>query len=661
MDEHALDELCVATIRALAMDAIQKANSGHPGMPLGMADAAYVLWTRFLNFDAGDPSWPNRDRFVLSAGHGSALLYSLLHLTGHDLTLDDLRSFRQWGSRTPGHPEVGDTPGVECTTGPLGQGFAMAVGMALAESRLRTEFSEELVDHRTYAVAGDGCLMEGLSSEAASLAGHLGLGRLVVLYDDNAITIDGGTELSFSEDVPARFRAFGWHVQRVDGHDREAIAGCIAAAVAETDRPSLICCRTTIGSPSPNFSGSCKSHGSPLGEVEVALTKQAMGLDPTRTFAIAPEAYERLRQRNPSLRADNEAWRARMNCAEGRSLLQRLQPDLERITAQIAWPSQAVGASLATRKASGQCIQAVAAALPGLIGGSADLAGSNATAIKGSGFISKAEHGPRNVHFGIREHAMAAIANGLALHGGHLPFIGTFLVFHDYMRPAVRLAALMRQQVVYVYTHDSIFLGEDGPTHQPVETVEALRGVPNLLTLRPADLAETAAAWRIALLHRDGPTALCLTRQGLPELDRDSVMDADEGVARGGYTVRDAAHALRLVLIATGSEVQVAMRARELLEARGLGTRVVSMPCCELFDGQSREYRRKLLPAGAAKLSIEAGITRGWAQYVGLEGDSIGLDRFGASAPAEELAERFGFTAENVVARALALLGEALD
>ena len=661
MDEHALDELCVSTIRALAMDAIQKANSGHPGMPLGMADAAYVLWTRFLNFDAGDPSWPDRDRFVLSAGHGSALLYSLLHLTGHDLTLDDLRNFRQWGSRTPGHPEVDDTPGVECTTGPLGQGFAMAVGMALAESRLRAEFGAELVDHRTYAIAGDGCLMEGLSSEAASLAGHLGLGRLVVLYDDNSITIDGSTELSFSEDVPGRFRAFGWHVQSVDGHDREAVAGCIGSAVEETNRPSLICCRTTIGRPSPNLSGSSKSHGSPLGEVEVALTKQAMGLEPTLTFNIAAEVYERLRQRNPKLRAANETWRARVNSSEGRQLLVRLQPDMERIAAQIAWPSQTVGATIATRKASGQCIQAIAAALPSLVGGSADLAGSNDTPIRDSGFISPTDHLPRNVHFGIREHAMAAIANGLALHGGHLPFVGTFLVFHDYMRPAVRLAALMRQQVVYVYTHDSIFLGEDGPTHQPVETVEALRGVPNLLTLRPADLAETAAAWRIALLHRDGPSALCLSRQSLPELDRDSVLTVDEGVARGAYTIREAAHPLRLVLIATGSEVQVAMRARELLEARGFGTRVVSMPCCELFDGQSREYRRKLLPAGAAKLSIEAGITRGWARYVGQDGDSVGLDRFGASAPAEVLAERFGFTAEHVIERALVLLGEGAE
>ncbi len=661
MDEHALDELSVSTIRALAMDAIQKANSGHPGMPLGMADAAFVLWTRFLNFDAGDPLWADRDRFVLSAGHGSMLLYSLLHLTGYELTLDDLRQFRQWGSRTPGHPEVEETPGVECTTGPLGQGFAMAVGMALAESRLRAECGADLVNHRTYAIAGDGCLMEGVSSEAASLAGHLGLDRLVVLYDDNEITIDGGTALSFSEDVPARFAAMDWHVQRVDGHDREAVAGCIAAALADEDRPSLIACRTTIGKPSPNLGGSNKSHGSPLGEVEVALTKQAMGLDPTKTFEIPTEVYDRLRQRNPALRAANEAWRGRVATPEGRQLLQRLQPDLERAAEVIEWPSQPVGSSLATRKASQKCIQAIAAGLPGLIGGSADLAGSNGTPIGSSGFISAGDHGPRNIHFGVREHAMAAIANGLALHGGHVPFIGTFMVFHDYMRPSVRLAALMRQQVVYVYTHDSIFLGEDGPTHQPVETLQAMRGVPNLLTLRPADLAETAAAWRLALLNKEGPTALCLTRQGLPELDRDDGMGVEEGVMRGAYTIRDAAHPLRLVIIGTGSEVQIAVKARELLEARGFGTRVVSMPCCELFDSQSREYRRKLLPAGAAKLSIEAGITRGWGRYVGQDGTSIGLDRFGASAPASVLAERFGFTAENVTQKALSLLGETVE
>ena len=511
------------------------------------------------------------------------------------------------------------------------------------------------------AGAAPGCLMEGVSSEAASLAGHLGLGRLAVLYDDNEITIDGGTDLSFSEDVKGRFAAFGWHVQSVDGHDREAVAGCIAAALAEDERPSLIACRTTIGRPSPNLSGSNKSHGSPMGEVEVALTKQAMGLDPTRTFDIPADVYERLRARNPALRAANEAWRGRMASPEGRALLQRLQPDLERIGDLIDWPVQAVGSSLATRKASQRCIQAMAAALPGLIGGSADLAGSNGTIIGGSGHISARDHRPRNVHFGVREHAMAATANGMALHGGHLPFVGTFLIFHDYMRPAVRLSALMRQQVVYVYTHDSVFLGEDGPTHQPVETLQALRGVPNLLTLRPADLAETAAAWRVALLNRDGPTALCLTRQGLPELDRDNVVTVDEGVMRGAYTVRDAAHPLRMVLIGTGSEVKVAIKAREQLEARGFGTRVVSMPCCELFDSQSREYRRQLLPAGAAKLSIEAGITRGWSRYVGRDGDSIGIDRFGASAPAEVLAERFGFTADNVVSRALALLGESVE
>ena len=654
-----LDQLCVHTIRALAMDAVQKANSGHPGMPMGMADAAFVLWTQFLRFDAADPTWPDRDRFVLSAGHGSMLQYALLHLCGFDLSMDDLKAFRQWDSRTPGHPEYGHTPGVEATTGPLGQGVSMAVGMALAEQRLRSEFGEELVNHWTWVIAGDGCLMEGVSSEAASLAGHLGLSRLVVLYDDNRITIDGSTDLAFTEDVGARFSAFGWHVLEVDGHDRDAIARALEVAKAEQLRPTLVRCKTFIGKMSPNLEGSNKTHGSPLGDVEIALTKQAMGMDPTATFAVAPPVYSHMQRRNAAMARAAGAWRARAT-QDGRGLLERLAPDIANLLGDVTWPSQPPGAKLATRKASHKVIQQLSARVPGLIGGSADLEGSNGTRIDSTGHIKRSDVTARNIHFGVREHAMAAIANGLALHGGHLPFVGTFLVFHDYMRPAVRLSALMRQQVVYVYTHDSVFLGEDGPTHQPVETVMALRGVPNLLTLRPCDLAETAAAWRIALLHRGGPTALCLTRQSLPEVERDSEgITVWEGVARGGYILREADGPIKVVLVATGSEIEPSLAAQELLQSQGIGTRVVSMPCCELFDQQEREYRRSVLPAGAAKLSVEAGITRGWERYVGADGLSVGIDTFGHSAPAGVIAQKLGFHAEHIAERAKSLLGLA--
>jgi transketolase len=660
MSAHDIDDLCTATIRALSMDAVQQANSGHPGMPMGMADVALVLWTRFLKYDPGDPSWPDRDRFVLSAGHGSMLLYSLLHLTGYDLPLEALRNFRQWESATPGHPEYGDTPGVECTTGPLGQGLAMAVGMAIGEARLRQEFGADRIDHRVYVIAGDGCMMEGLSSEAASLAGHLSLDRLVVLYDDNRITIDGSTDLAFTEDVGARYRAYGWHVSDVDGHDRGAVGDAIEAANRVQDRPSLISCKTTIGKFSPNLAGSQKTHGAPLGEAEVALTKQAMDLDPTQHFHIPAEVYGRLRARNPQLRAANELWRARMEDPLGQRLLGRLQPDLNKVIGTVQWPKQPVGASLATRKGSHKTIQAIARELPGLIGGSADLEGSNGTRIVDSAHIQAGDFGGRNLYYGVREHAMAAIANGLALHGGHLPFVGTFLIFHDYMRPAVRLSALMGQHVVYVYTHDSVLLGEDGPTHQPVETLEALRGVPNLVTIRPCDLAEVSAAWQVALVRTGGPTALCLTRQSVPELARDEGVTVTSGLTRGAYILQEAGTPLKLVLIATGSEVHVAVAAREMLESQGIGTRVVSMPSCELFDAQTREYQRQMLPAGAAKLSVEAGITKGWARYVGRDGASIGIDRFGASAPASVLANKLGLNAEHIVEVAHQLLGDEL-
>lgn len=655
-----LDELAVSTLRALAIDGVQRANSGHPGMPMGMADAAYVLWTRFLSFDPAAPDWADRDRFVLSAGHGSMLLYGLLHLTGFDLSLDDLRAFRQWGSRTPGHPEFGHTPGVEATTGPLGQGISMAVGMALAEQRLRAAFGAELCDHRTWVIAGDGCLMEGISSEAASLAGHFGLGRLNVLWDDNAITIDGSTQITFTEDVAARFAAFGWHVERCDGHDRDDVARALTAAAAELARPTLICCKTKIGRRSPSLEGSNKTHGSPLGPAEVAATKEAMGLDPALEFHVPEAVYRAFRARNAELSARRAAWQQRLAASPHQAAFQaRMTPDLNAAAERIAWPTQAAGAKLATRKASQKVIGAIAAELPGLIGGSADLEGSNGTRIGGEGHIAPGAWLPRNIHFGVREHAMGAIANGMALHGGHLPFVGTFLVFYDYMRPAVRLSALMRQQVVYVYTHDSIFLGEDGPTHQPVETLLALRGVPNVLTFRPADLAETAAAWRIALQHQTGPSAICLTRQDLPEIERDpNLRSALDGTSRGGYILREAEGGRPdVVLIATGSEVEVALDARDQLAGRGVHARVVSMPCCELFDVQEREHRRKVLPAGVAKVSIEAGVTRGWERYVGSDGLAIGIDDFGASAPAEVLAEKFGLTADAVTARVLAFLG----
>ncbi|MEY3014443.1 MAG: hypothetical protein RIT45_3178 [Pseudomonadota bacterium] len=655
-----LDERCVSTLRALAIDGVQRANSGHPGMPMGMADAAFVLWTRFLSFDPAAPDWHDRDRFVLSAGHGSMLLYGLLHLCGFDLGMDDLRAFRQWGSRTPGHPEFGHTPGVEATTGPLGQGISMAVGMALAEQRLRATYGAELCDHKTWVIAGDGCLMEGISSEAASLAGHLGLGRLNVLWDDNAITIDGSTEIAFTEDVAARFAAFGWHIERCDGHDRDDVARALAAAAAQTERPSLVCCKTRIGRRSPSLEGSAKTHGSPLGAAEVAATKEAMGLDPTLDFQVDEAVYARFRAGNAERSARRAAWQQRLAASPRQAeYLARLQPDLAAAAERIAWPSQPAGTGLATRKASQKVIGAIAAEVPGLFGGSADLEGSNGTRIGGEGHLGRADWTPRNMHYGVREHAMGALANGMALHGGHLPFVGTFLVFHDYMRPAVRLSALMRQQVVYVYTHDSIFLGEDGPTHQPVETLLALRGVPNLLTFRPCDLAETAAAWRIALERRTGPSALCLTRQDLPEIARDPALrTALDGTSRGGYILREAEGGRPdVVLIATGSEVEVALGAREQLAGRGVQARVVSMPCCELFDVQEREHRRKVLPAGVAKVSIEAGITRGWERYVGSDGLVIGLDDFGASAPAEVLAEKFGLTAEQVTARVLEFLG----
>ena len=653
---HNLDQLCVNTIRTLAIDGVQKANSGHPGMPMGAADMAYVLWTRFLKHNPADPAWPDRDRFILSAGHGSMLLYSLLHLTGYDLPLAQLQQFRQWGSRTPGHPEYGETPGVEMTTGPLGQGFATGVGMALAERMLAAEFNRpgfEIVNHYTYAIVSDGDLMEGLSHEAASLAGHLGLGKLIYLYDDNHITIEGDTALAWSDDVAGRFRAYGWHVQRVDGHDRAAIAEAIRQAQAETERPSLLLCRTHIGYGSPHKQDTAQVHGAPLGEEEVRLTKEALGWPPDARFYIPDEALAHFRT---ALRQGAEAqgaWQAMFERYAAR------YPDLaaewrRRMAGelpagwQVALPHfEAEDGPLATRAAGGKVLNALASVLPELVGGSADLHPSTKTYLTAYPAVGKGEYGGRNLHFGIREQAMGAVENGLALHGGYRPYGSTFLVFADYMRPPIRLAALMKLPVIYVFTHDSIFVGEDGPTHQPVEQALSLRAIPGLTVFRPADANETAAAWRWIIEHRDGPVALLLSRQKLPILPGVRA----EGVARGGYVLADAGEP-RLILIATGSEVALALAAQQRLAEEGVAARVVSLPSWERFEAQPQEYRDAVLPPQVtARLAIEAGVSLGWERYVGPQGAVLGQDRFGASAPYQVLAEKFGFTVEEVVAR----------
>jgi transketolase len=656
MDEE-IDKLAANTLRFLAADAVQAANSGHPGLPLGAADLALVLWTRFLKHNPDDPAWPDRDRFVLSAGHGSALLYALLHLSGYPLPLEELQRFRQWGSHTPGHPEYDPARGVETTTGPLGQGFGNAVGLALAERMLAARFNRPefpIVDHFTYVLASDGDLMEGVSHEAASLAGFLGLGRLVVLYDDNHITIDGPTELAYGDDVPGRFRAYGWHVQSIDGHDQAAIDAAIRAALAETERPSLIACRTHIGYGSPR-QDTAKVHGSPLGEEDLRKTKTNLGWPEEARFYV-PEAarvpFEAARGRGAACQAEWQALLERYRAAypalaEAWDLFERgeLPPGWE--TALPAFEEK----PLATRVASGKVLDALAPQLLTLVGGSADLTPSNNTQPKGARPVSRGDFGGAYLHFGVREHGMAAIMNGLALHGLR-PYGGTFLIFSDYMRPSIRLAAMMGLPVVYVFTHDSIGLGEDGPTHQPVEQLTALRAIPNLLVIRPADARETAAAWKVALARRDGPTALVLTRQDLPP-----VTPGDGLLERGGYVLAGGEGAVDLVLLATGSEVALALQARQALGEQGLAARVVSMPSWELFDAQPQAYRERVLPPGVPRLAIEAGRTLAWGRY--LDGGSsavLGLDRFGASAPYKTLFAEFGFTVENVVARAKALV-----
>jgi transketolase len=664
--EH-LEQRCVNTIRMLAADAVQKAKSGHPGMPMGAAAMAYVLWARLLKHNPGNPAWPDRDRFVLSAGHGSMLLYALLHLTGYDLSLEDLRQFRQWESRTPGHPEYGHTAGVETTTGPLGQGFATGVGMAIAERWLGAQFNRPghtLVDHYTYAIVSDGDLMEGVASEAASLAGHLKLGKLIYLYDDNKISIDGSTDLAFTEDVGCRFESYQWHVQRVaDGNDLDAVEAAIRAAQAETGRPSLIMCRTHIGFGSPNKQDTSKAHGEPLGDEEVTLTKQKLGWPESPTFLVPDDVQAEFRTALERGKAWEAEWQQRAKAYAAAFPVEAARWDRflsGRLPAE--WDAglpayRPADPAVATRAVSGKVIQAVYSRIGNLVGGSADLAPSNNTYVPEGGEFQAGSPGGRNFRFGVREHAMGAIANGMALHGGLRPYVGTFLVFSDYMRPAVRLAALMGAPVIYIFTHDSIGLGEDGPTHQPVEHVMALRAIPGLRVIRPADATETVEAWRAALTHR-GPTCLVLTRQNLPILDRTQEQPGG-GVERGAYVLAEAAGGRpQVILIATGSEVDVALGARKILEEKGIGARVVSMPSWDLFEAQPQAYRDAVLPpAVTARLAVEAGIPLGWHRYVGLQGDVVGMTRFGASAPAKVLFERFGFTPANVAARAMKLVG----
>ena len=641
-------------IRALSMDAVQAANSGHPGMPMGMADVATVLFSRFVKFDPAAPDWSDRDRFILSAGHGSMLVYSLLHLTGYaSPTMDDIRNFRQLTSVCAGHPENFLIPGVECTTGPLGQGLAMAVGFALAERHLNATFGDDLVDHRTWVIAGDGCLMEGINHEAIGLAGHLKLGRLVVLWDDNRITIDGDTDLSTSEDIPARYRASGWHVEECDGHDPADIERAIAAAVAD-DRPSLVACRTVIGKGAPNKQGGHNVHGSPLGKDEVAAARAYLGWT-AAPFEIPADIladWRSLGQRGAEARA---AWEARSAAArQGKELARRMAGELPADTGFAAYAAEIAASqpNVATRKSSEMALEALTAAVPEMVGGSADLTGSNNTKTKSTGPLTAADYSGRYVYWGIRAFGMSAAMNGMALHGGVVPYGGTFLVFSDYARNAIRMSALQHARVVYVLTHDSIGLGEDGPTHQPVEHVMSLRMIPNLLVFRPADAMETAEAWEIALQNPARPSVLALTRQNLPAQRSDTEMKT----AKGAYRLKAAAAPRKVVIAATGSEVALAQDVAAALEAQGIGADVVSMPCWELFDEQDAGYRADIFPADVLKVSIEAGVTLGWQKYVG-DGITIGLDRFGASAPAEVLFDHFGFATSKIVPQITARLG----
>jgi len=663
-----LDQLCINTIRTLSMDAVERAKSGHPGTPMALAPLAYALWTRHMKHDPTDPEWPDRDRFVLSAGHASMLLYSMLYLTGYGLEREDLINFRQWESRTPGHPEYGMTPGVETTTGPLGQGISNAVGMAIAEARLAALYNTSespIVDHHTWVICSDGDLMEGVASEAASLAGHLGLGKLICFWDDNSITIEGSTDLAFTEDVLARYDAYGWQTLRVDDvNDLAAIDAAVSAARSDP-RPTMIGVKTVIGYGSPNKAGSEESHGAPLGEAEIRLTKKALGWPEDEAFLVPDAVLEHMRGQRERGAAAHAEWSERLSrfqAAEPAAATEFTDALARRLP--VGWDAEIPAFSpgdkpIATRAASGKILNAIASRVPWLIGGSADLAGSNNTNLDGAPSLSRAEPAGSNIHFGVREHAMGSVMNGMSLHGGVRVYGGTFLIFSDYMRPPIRLAALMEQPTIYIFTHDSVGLGEDGPTHQPIEQLAALRAIPGLVDLRPADAAETAEAWRWIMEYEGGPAFLALTRQALPHLDR-SKAGPDAGIRRGGYILAEAeGGAAKVILIASGSEVELALAARDALQDEGVPTRVVNLASWVLFERQGQAWIDKVLPPSVpARVAIEAGSPMGWHRWVGSKGEIVGISRFGASAPAKTVFRELGFTVENIVVRAKAALGE---
>ncbi len=663
--EKDLHKLAANTIRMLAVDGVQKANSGHPGMPMGAADCAFVLWNKFLKFNPEDPNWLNRDRFVLSAGHGSMLLYSLLHLFGYEVSMDDLKSFRQWGSRTAGHPEYGFLPGIETTTGPLGQGFAMGVGMAIAEKMFAERFNTkefELFNHRIFAIAGDGDLMEGVSSEAASLAGHLKLGNIVYFYDDNKITIEGSTDLAFSENVRKRFESYGWHVLEIDGHNQNEIEDALKNGIKEINRPTLIIAKTHIGFGSPNKQDTSSSHGSPLGEEEVAAIKQKFGFPSDESFFIPGQVKELCDQRVENLKAVYGKWQEKFKQWESNN------PELaKQMSAMLSgdlpdnFIDELINAipekNLATRASSGKILQKAAELVLGIVGGSADLEPSTKTFIDNSPAIAAKNFSGRNFHFGIREHGMGSILNGIALHSGFIPYGSTFLVFSDYMRPPIRLAAMMGIKVIYVFTHDSIFVGEDGPTHQPIEQIAALRIIPNLTVIRPADSLEVAMAWVSALENKNGPTVLALTRQTVPNLLRSEKFD-HKTILKGGYIISvEKDENLDVVLVATGSEVSVALDSQKILEHQGYSVRVVSLPSLEIFSAQSPEYQKSVIPKnGCPVVVVEAGVTLGWGDIAESPVLTIGINRYGASAPNDVLLEKFGFTGEHVAKKVVDFL-----
>ena len=668
LDDMSDEELSINTIRTLSMDAVQAADSGHPGTPMALAPLAYTLWTRHLRYDPADPEWFDRDRFVLSAGHASMLQYALLHLVGYDVSLEEIRDFRQWGSRTPGHPEAHLTPGVETTTGPLGQGIMNTVGMAMAEARLAERYNREgypVVDHRTYAVCSDGDFMEGASHEAASLAGHFGLGKLIWIYDDNHISIDGDTALTYSDDVAGRFESYGWHVQELGeaANDVNALSRALDRAEDEEERPSLITVRSHIGWGAPNKQDTAAAHGAPLGEEEVRATKRRYGWPEDETFLVPDRARSHMREAGDRGRELHSEWEELFadyreeHPAAARELEAALEGELPEGWNEDVPAFRPGDGPTATRNASGEVLRSIAPRVPWLVGGSADLTGSNRTELPESGAFADGDYDQRNVHWGVREHVMCSASTGMALHGGIRPFAATFLIFTDYARPAIRLAALMEQPVIYVMTHDSIGLGEDGPTHQPVEHLASLRAVPNLCVLRPGDANEVAEAWQVALRRTEGPTLMALTRQGVPILDRSELADAG-GVGRGAYVLRpEEGERPDAILIGTGSEVPVTVEAASLLAADGIDARVVSMPSWELFREQDREYRESVLPPDVtARVSVEAGCTLGWEEWTGPRGRQVGLDRFGASAPGGENMRQFGFTPENVAATAREVL-----